>query len=367
MHICLIASEFFGLGTAGGFGFATRSLGRNLVARGHRVTAVIPQPLGVVDTDMTFDGIRVRTFLRSEILKADWLYHDADADIYHSQEPSLSSYVAQRAVPEAVHVMTTRDPRDLRDWWIEFKYPSHTRLGLLRTAAFYENPLTRKAVRRAEKVFVPAKCLAEKVMRKYRLPDLPDFMPTPVTMPSTPVIKAECPTICYVGRLDRRKRPDRFLALAPRFPQANFIVAGVAQDARYANELKARYGPEDNLRLLGFIDQFASKELSDVFSASWMMINTAAREGLPNVFIEAAAHGCAIISPHDPDGFASRFGWHCKDGNYEAAISVLLENDLWRSRGSAGATYVNQTNRADLATDRHLAAYVALLNSKQVS
>lgn len=50
MHICLIASEFLGLGTAGGFGFATRSLGRNLACRGHQVTAVIPQPIGLIET-----------------------------------------------------------------------------------------------------------------------------------------------------------------------------------------------------------------------------------------------------------------------------------------------------------------------------
>lgn len=365
MHICLIASEFLGFGIAGGFGFATRSLGRNLVSNGHRVTVVIPQPRNVSSSGRVLDGVTVRTYSRSQILRNDAVFQDVDADIYHSQEPSISSYVAQRAMPGAIHVVTSRDPRDLRDWWIEFKYPSHTRLGLLRTAAFYENPLTRAAVCGAAKVFVPAKCLVTKVQRKYKLPITPEFMPTPISMPVTPINKADHPTVCFVGRLDRRKRPDLFLDLVARFPHITFIVVGVAQDKDYAEELDAKYGQASNLRMLGFVDQFASDELSRVFSESWVMINTAAREGLPNVFIEAAAHGCAVVSPHDPDGFASQFGWHCTDYNFDAAISALLKDDLWRSRGAAGKAYVEKTNSAQLATELHIEAYNSLLAARE--
>ena len=180
---------------------------------------------------------------------------------------------------------------------------------MLRTAAFYENPLTRLAVRRSRRVFVPARCLTGKVKGKYGLGVTPSFMPSPIAMPATPITKSSRPTICYVGRLDRRKRPDLFLALAPQFPQAEFIVAGTAQDNRYERELLERFGGAANVRMLGFIDQFASNALSGVFSKAWVMVNTAAREGLPNVFIEAAAHGCAIVSRHDPDRFASRSIW----------------------------------------------------------
>lgn len=364
MHICLIASELLGFGTAGGFGFATRSLGRNLVARGHRVTAVIPKPVDISETETILDGITVRTFPRDQILKSGWLYREIGANVYHSQEPSLSTFVAQRAVPHAQHVVTTRDPRDLHDWWIEFKHPSRTRMGVLRTAAFYENPFTRASVRNARRVFVPAKCLAGKVQRKYGLAQPPEFMPTPITMPRGPVIKAERPTLCYVGRLDRRKRPDHFLSLAPLFPQAEFIVVGSAQDARYERELMDRFGSANNVRMLGFVDQFASDVLSEVFASSWIMVNTAAREGLPNVFIEAAANACAIVSPHDPDEFTSRFGWHCPDEDYAGAVRMLLKDDLWRSRGALGSAYARATNDAELATDRHLDAYAALLDAR---
>jgi glycosyltransferase involved in cell wall biosynthesis len=361
MHICLIASEFLGFGTAGGFGFATRSLGCNLVSRGHRVTVVIPQPVDLDTTETSADGITVRCYSRAKVFKMGWLYRELNADIYHSQQPSLSSYVAQRAMPRSIHVITVRDPRDWNDWWLEFKYPSRTRIGVLRTAAFYENPLTRLAVHRARRVYVPARCLVGKVERKYGHGVTPGFMPTPITMPDAPIVKAVRPTLCYVGRLDRRKRPDLFLALASQFTQAEFIVVGGAQDKRYERELLERFSGAENIRMLGFIDQFESDALSRVFSSSWIMVNTAVREGLPNVFIEAAAHGCAIVSQHDPDGFASRFGVHCPDQNFGRAIDTLLTNDRWRSKGQAGAAYVRSTNDAGWVTKSHLAEYETLL------
>jgi len=365
MHICLICSEFLGFGVAGGFGFATRSLGRNLINRGHRVTVAMPQPVDLRVSETSIDGIAIRTFPRSGIFSASALYREIGADLYHSQHPSLSTYVAQRAMPDAPHVVTVRDPRNIRDWWLEFKYPSRSRAGVLKTMAFYDNPLTWMAVRRANRVFVPAKCLAEHVRKTYFLPRAPEFMPTPIAMPETTGPKAGQPTLCYVGRLDRRKRPDRFLDLASRFPEARFVVVGGAQDPGYEQELRQRYGKAKNVHMLGFVDQFSSDALHQVLASSWIMVNTAMREGLPNVFIEAAAHGCAIVSAHDPDGFSSAFGRHCPDGNFEQAVSWLLKSGRWQALGQAGAAYARSTNAVEIAVQRHETAYASLRNNLQ--
>jgi glycosyltransferase involved in cell wall biosynthesis len=366
MHICLISSEFLGFGIAGGFGFATRSLGRNLVARGHRVTVAMPRPVDRDEERACFDGIAVRTFPRGDILGAGQLFREIGADIHHSQHPSLTTHVAQRAMPGAGHVVTVRDPRNIRDWWLEFRYPSRSRIGVLRTMAFYDNPLTWMAVRRSDRVLVPAKCLAGTVRRRYLLARPPGFMPTPITMPGGDVRKSARPMVCYVGRLDRRKRPDRFLALAPGFPGVEFVVVGGAQDAAYERELMALHGGAGNVRMLGFVDQFSSGALHEVLAESWVMVNTAMREGLPNVFIEAAAHGCAIVSAHDPDGFASRFGRHCPDGDFGRALGELLESGRWRTLGQAGAAYARATNDAGIATQLHEAMYASLLEEKRL-
>jgi glycosyltransferase involved in cell wall biosynthesis len=227
---------------------------------------------------------------------------------------------------------------------------------VLKTAAYYENPLTRRSVRAADQVMVPALYLKAVVAKKYRLASEPIFMPTPIRVRPS-VSKAKEPTVCYLGRLDRRKRPERFLQLASRFPDVRFICVGEAQDKRYDDDLRYRYGGLPNLEFTGFIDQFRDSRVSEILSRSWVLINTSAREGLPNTYMEAAGHRCAILSAVDPDGFASRFGRHAPNGDFEPALRMLLTDDLWRRQGDAGFNYVNETYEAGKAIDRQVALY----------
>lgn len=361
MKICLVAAEVLGWGVAGGFGFATRSIAKGLVQRGVRVDIAVPQPRGTTERQFVLDGASVHAYPRLDIAAGTALLRALDADLYHTQEPSLGTWLAQRARPERAHLVTSRDPRLLRDWWLELRYPTFSALQVLRTAAYYENPLTRQAVRRADAVFVPAHFLAERVARKYRLPQPPGFLPTPIRVPAA-VEKAAAPTVCYVGRLDRRKRPERLFDLARAFPRVRFIVAGSAQDPRFAAEL-ARHAPP-NLDQRGFVDQFAGDELSTILGASWVLINTSAREGLPNSFIEACAHRCAILSPVDPDGFASHFGRLVSDGDFAAGLDWLLTDAHWHAAGLAGFEYVSATNGFERAIDAHLAAYRRVLDTR---
>lgn len=366
MRICLISSEILGWGPAGGFGFATRSLGRELVARGIEVTAIIPRPRGVEGERAELDGIRVLTYPRGDLAQGLALFRECRASVFHSQEPSLGTWLAQRAHPDAAHIVTSRDPRMMHDWWLELRYPTYSPAQVMRTAVYYENPLTRLAVRRALQVFVPAKCLARVVQRKYALRTVPSFLPTPIRL-GEPSVKASEPTVCYVGRLDRRKRPERALALAEAFPEVRFIICGVAQDKRYGDRLMARYGGLPNIEMRGFVNQFAGPELSEVLGKSWILINTSPREGLPNSFIEAAGHGTAILSAVDPDGFASDFGEHVNGEDYASALERLLTGDAWRVKGARGRDYVRATNAAAIATERHIAVYRNLFDGRSRS
>jgi glycosyltransferase involved in cell wall biosynthesis len=91
------------------------------------------------------------------------------------------------------------------------------------------------------------------------------------------------------------------------------------------------------------------------------MVNTSAREGLPNVFVEAAAHGCAILSALDPDKFASRFGHHAIDGDFAGGLESLLEGNRWRQLGEAGRDYVRREFSLKPVIDRHIEIYTELL------
>jgi glycosyltransferase involved in cell wall biosynthesis len=359
VRICLISMEIFAWGKHGGFGRATRLIGRELAKRGVQVFAVVPRRTGQRPVEL-LDGITVLGFEPATPWRAAALLTSCDADIYHSQEPSFTTYLAQRAMPDRKHLVTLRDTRELSDWMTELRYPSLSRLQVLSNYLYEDSLLVRRAVRRADRVFCAAEFLRAKGARKYRLKVEPELLPTPVAVPAE-VRKSERPTVCYLARWDRRKRPELFLDLARGFPQVRFVALGRSRDAAFERRLKERYAGRPNLEMPGHIDQFGSSGLSNLLSESWILVNTARREGLPNAFLEAGAHGCAILSAVDPDGFASRFGAHVPNDDFVGGLAHLLNGGEWRARGERARAYVRQTFELESAIDRHLNIYAELM------
>ncbi|MGH7589645.1 MAG: glycosyltransferase family 4 protein [Gemmatimonadota bacterium] len=361
MRVCLISVEIFAWGKYGGFGRATRTIGRELVERGHEVYAVVPRREGQNAVEH-LDGMTVLSFPPRSSLTSARLLRDADAHVYHSCEPSFATYLASRARPDRAHLVTCRDPRDWEDWKTEFALPSRSRLRVVANYLYENGPLVRRGVQRADAVYAAAKCLIPKAKAIYRLRTPPRFLPTPIEIPES-VQKASEPTVCFVGRLDRRKQPEVFFGLVERFPDVQFIAVGASNDPAWDQYLRDRYGSLANLEMRGFVDQFRTDELSEILSRSWILVNTSAREGLPNSLLEAAAHRCAILSAVDPDGFASLFGFHVQDGGFEEGLRHLVEEHRWRDRGLAGWRYVAETFETGRAIERHVTAYRDLLES----
>lgn len=360
MKICLISVEIFAWGKHGGFGRATRLIGRELARRGHSVSAVVPRRPGQ-QTVEKLDGITVFGFDSWRPWQASELLKQADADIFHSCEPSFSTYLAMRAMPHRRHVVTFRDPRTVEDWRMEFNLPSLNRLQVLHNFWYENNWLIHRAVRRMDAIYTSGRCLIPKVRAMYHLAQDPEFLPTPVLVPKL-AAKAASPTVCYVARLDRRKRPELFLNLVRAFPDVRFIAMGKSRDANYERYLRETYGALPNLELMGFVDQFSDLRHADVLSRSWIMVNTATREGLPNAFLEAASSQCAILSAVDPDGFASQFGYHVQDGDFAKGLASLLAQDRWRQCGKRAADTMRSTFDLNRAIDLHERAYEQALN-----
>jgi glycosyltransferase involved in cell wall biosynthesis len=361
MRVCLISVEIFAWGKYGGFGRATRVIGRELVKRGVEVFAVVPQRPGQGRIEI-LDGITVLGFNRATPLRATALLRECDADVYHSQEPSLSTYLARRVMPTRKHVVTLRDPRELSDWLTELRYPSLNHLQVIANYLYEDNLLVRRAVRRADRLFCAADFLGPKVARKYHLPMEPALLPTPVFVPAE-VRKAERPTVCYLARWDRRKRPELFLELAGQFPEVRFLAVGSSRDAEFDRRLRGRYANLPNLEMTGHLDPFGSSRLSNLLSQSWIMVNTASREGMPNAFLEAAAHGCAVLSAVDPGGFTSRFGVRVNNDDFAGGLRELLQGQRWREYGERARAYVRATYEQELAIDKHLSVYRELLSA----
>lgn len=355
MKVCLVCVELFAWGKYGGFGRSARMLGRELVKRGVAVTAVVPRR-GNQGPVEELDGMTVLSFPMNRPWEARALFRRADADIYHSQHPSYSTSLAMDVMPDRAHLITFRDPRFFRDTLIELRYPSRSLLRSLMTY-LYESYRVPGAVRRADGVFACALDVGTKVRRAFRLPADPPFLPSPIAVPAAAPRKAGRPTVSFVARWDRRKRPELFFELARRRPDVRFVAVGKGQNAAYDAELRRRYGQLPNLEMPGFIDQFSGTALGDLLGESWILANTAEREGLPTSFLEAFAHGCAVLSRVNPDGLVRRFGEVVEADAFGDGLERLLAGDAWRSRGEGGRRYVHEHYELGNVVERHLAVY----------
>ena len=178
------------------------------------------------------------------------------------------------------------------------------------------------------------------------------------------MVKAKQPTVCFLGRWDKRKRPEVFFELARQHPDVSFIAMGNAQGRRRDQGLRLRYGDIPNLEMTGFIDQFSSRRFEEILSRSWILVNTSELEGLPRAFLEAAFHECAILASVDPDGFASRFGYRVTDGNYSGGLQTLLNDSKWRGLGKQGRAHVESTHGREAAVSHHLRVYEGLMRRR---
>jgi glycosyltransferase involved in cell wall biosynthesis len=363
LHICLISVEIFAWGKYGGFGKATRTIGRELVRRGIQVTAIVPRR-GSQKKIEELDGIKVFGFDYRKPFEMLRIFRDCNADIFHSQEPSTGTYIAQMTHPGKKHIVTFRDTRLLSDWITEFKYPSLNRAQVLLNWLYEDNLIVQQAVRRADLHFAAARLLVDKAVTKYKLNTKPGFLPTPVEMPVR-VEKSKVPTVCYIARWDRRKRPEFLISLAETFPDVRFIIAGASRDPQYDRKIRDQLAAFPNVELLGFVNQFETDKLTQVLSKSWIFVNTAAREGLPESFLEACSHRCALLSSVDPDGFTSQFGHYTPADGFSNGMDILLKNDLWRELGEKGYNFVNENFALDNSMDQHVKIYENILGAVQ--
>jgi len=91
-RICLISVEIFAWGKYGGYGKSTRIIGRELVRRGYEVSAVVPRRQDQQPEEW-LDGIKVYGLTPMEMLTSSAIYKKINADIFHSCEPSIGTWL----------------------------------------------------------------------------------------------------------------------------------------------------------------------------------------------------------------------------------------------------------------------------------
>jgi glycosyltransferase involved in cell wall biosynthesis len=356
LKVCLICVEIFGFGKYGGFGRATRIIGRELGRRGLEIVALVPRRSQQARVE-ELDGMTVVGFPAADPLKFLKLAREIDADVYHSQNVSFATYLATRARPDARHVLTLRDPKSASDWAIEWWRPSISRLKVMLNCVYEESLGFNGFVKRLDGVYVAAPHLVQKAVGKFRLASPVGVLPTPIEIPRHDIVKADRPTVVFVGRLDRRKRPEKYLELAGMFPDVNFLAVGKSNDAGWESRLRARFSEQSNLTFEGFVDQFASRRLEQILEKSWVIVNTAAREGISTATLEGLAHQCAVLSKVNSEKEAQNFGYHAERDDFATGLHRLLEDGSWREKGIQGQRWVAENFEIGMSIDRHIEAY----------
>ena len=373
MRICFVSPEVFFWEYHGGFGFLTRTLGRELAKRGHEVSVVTVRRGGQREVE-ELDGVTVYGFpshgekphaLRAILsrLESVEFYRRADADIYHSEAVSYNTFVAQRAVPDRLHIITFQDPFDLYEWHRISLVDARYRLTPAFKARFHiETWILARACHGADALYAQARFLIEKAMKPYRLRRTPEFLPNPVEVPRRAMRKADTPTVCFLARWDPQKRVKLFFHLARRFPDVEFIAMGRSHNPETDSRLRREYCGIPNLKLVGFVSE---EEKSRVLERSWMLVNTSIREALPISFLESLAHETAILSGENPDGLTSTYGHHVTDGDYDRGLRALLEGEAWRDKGRRGRRLMEEVYEVNKVVDRHVEIYRSLLEGRR--
>jgi glycosyltransferase involved in cell wall biosynthesis len=360
LRVCFVASEIFHWGQYSGFGKLTRTLGSNLAKKGVEVYVFTPR---IAREQHAIEFLEGMVVVSHNSKRDKSIYKACDADLYHSQEPSIDTLLLMRRNSNAKHIITFQNPMIVEEqketiWskdprWQNFNYRINVELKL-RIADF----IVKKAVNEATALFSQAKYVIPRLVSMYKLNKSPSFLPNPVEVPTRTLKKSDEPTVCFLARLDPVKRCELFFELAKRFPDVKFIVAGKAHEEvrdQYLRELGKKI---PNVEMPGFV---FGKKKSEILEKSRILVNTSFRECLPVSFLEAAAHKCAILSSNNPDNFASNFGYYVTDGEFDKGLRYLLSDDTWREKGEKGYCYVKEVHELEKVTEQHLDIYEKLL------
>lgn len=376
MRVCFITSEIFAFGKYGGFGKLTRDLANGLIERGVEVVVLTrtlseeQRAIEILDGKLPVIRLprvisRVASIL--PLSKTKVLYKLPDADIYHSEEVSIDSWLAMKHNPKKKHMITFQDPRTFEEHWkvkhLELAEPTLFKHLDFRFRRCFFEVFEKRAVRKAGNLYCQAKYIIPKVVKMYHIPDekTPKFLPNPVRLPKRAMKKSPRPTVCFLGRWDAQKRPELFLRLTKLFPDVHFIMVG-NKETLYAKQRKLyeSFKEQPNLTITGFV---AETEKSSILEKSWALVNTSIRECLPVSFIEALGHETPILSAENPDNLVSTYGIHVGYSfeDYVDGLKKLINVD-WHRLGKNGREFVEKTFEYNNVIDQHIKVYNEVLS-----
>jgi glycosyltransferase involved in cell wall biosynthesis len=151
--------------------------------------------------------------------------------------------------------------------------------------------------------------------------------------------------------------------LARLAPDVDFYVLGKSHFPKRNEYYNSKYGngKVSNVFLLGHQEGNIKDE---ILSKSWMLLNTSFYECLPVSFLEAMAHGCALLSTRNPDSYTEKFGYYDPSATAHGLLNglqSLIKDDSWKSKGKLAYDFVKENHTTETEVNRHIQLYKRMI------
>lgn len=300
-HICFVSESihsFYGSGVPEGVGGAERQqymLARELVKEGLEVSVVTIRREGVNRVEI-HDGVEVwnilpkKRGLKNIPHKSISLFRalqQVDADIYYARGNDFL-YISLSMLcrfHDASFVFAVANDANVE--------PSH-----INRKPVFIRPLYRYAIRAADAITALTPHQRDVLETIHGVEAT--VIPCGYDIPSEADIldHDERKYVLWVGRLDQdQKHPDRFIELARRLPDIQFVMIGPPADddpnRSYFEKIRQEAVTLDNLEFYKFVPP---NEIHEFFKQSMLLVNTSEYEGFGNVFLEAWRYATPVVT-----------------------------------------------------------------------
>jgi glycosyltransferase involved in cell wall biosynthesis len=223
-------------------------------------------------------------------------------------------------------------------------------------------------VRNADAIVVQNLGQGEALRRHYGreyTAHIPNFHP----LPPADLAKPESPvTVCWVANLKPSKRPHLFLRLASALaavPGVEWVMAGSRPtDPAELEEFERQLAAAPNVRYVGAL---AQEDVNSLLERSHVFVNTSAREGFANTFIQCWLRRVLVVSLSvNPDGMfdGDRYGLSAGDDFERLETQTLRAIQDARLRESVGAAALDYAR--ERFSERNIDQLIDLLSPPAV-
>jgi glycosyltransferase involved in cell wall biosynthesis len=373
MHICFLCNEY-PPGRHGGVGSFTQTLGRGLVGRGHRVTAV-----GVyrgenerVEND---EGVRVVRLPHSSIRRTGFvvnglrlrqslarIHKESAIDVLDGPELSLSTVSKEFPVARVIRmhgghhffaVTLGRKPRPWRSW------------------------LERRSFGNANHLCAVSSFVAETTRDLLHLNGRPiEILPNPVDVTffcPHPEIQEEDGLILFIGTVCEKKGIRQLIQAMPQIvkavPNAKLQVVGRdwfdPQTGKSFTKYLRSFIPPHLKEIVFFTGAVENRFLPEVISRSSVCVYPSHMEAMPVAWLEGMAMGKAVVAsetgpgPEVIEGGVSGLLCNPRDpaSIAEKVITLLQNADLRRQLGDQARSRVSSMFSTHVLIERNESFY----------